>query len=377
MPAKQIYSVVNKIAQNISWSGNQVIDVSSFVAFTQDTLSDPMLKESVYDEMFDILNKTIFAVDVAKESDNRGIIVDQFTYGSILRKISFLNQSAETASEWDIEHPENPYTLQRKEGIIVKYFENYIPAFCYKDVVYETQLEEAFASPESLAGFVSGLYQRMYNAYSVAKQGLSDAAIGALVAKVYEDATAATPSANASRQVRHLLTEYNTAFGTSLTDTTSRMNSNYLEFVRKAMLIDKENLDEFTASYNDGTVERRTSDADYKLDISVAFATAYDKFWGDTYHEGYVQLPKFTKVRNWGMQAYPETIKVSLDGETTTTVAKIIGVAYDKDAVIATLERERFVALPDTWNMRRNIKLEAERRYCADISENVIIYLND
>ena len=74
----------------------------------------------------------------------------------------------------------------------------------------------------------------------------------------------------------------------------------------------------------------------------------------------------------------PETVKVKLasDGD-TITINKIIAFAYDRDAVVATMDRSRFVSIYDQWNDRNVFKLTANRRYIADPSENAIIYLND
>lgn len=379
MPAAQIYSVVNDIANNISYTGNKVVDISSFIAFGQDVLSNPLLTESVYSKLIDRIGKTVIAIDEA-EDEGRGIVVNAFEYGSILQKLSFQLQSAEASSEWDPANPENPYLETAKDGIIQKFFEQYIPAFSYKDVSHTDQLKEAFTSPQALQGFLDALYTRMYNAYKLAKQGLSDAAIGGIMAAIYEEATAATPGVNASRRVRHLLTEYNTDINTSGTDLTaadSLQNEDYLDWVRKQIIIDQKNISKMNKLYNDGSVERRTTDADLKLDLSVALTASYAKYYGDTFNDGYVQLPKHNEIVHWGIATSPQEVKVSLDGETTTDIKNILGFMYDKDAVVATLDKVRFVSFPDSWNNRVAMKLTAERRYIADPSENGIIYLND
>ena len=293
----------------------------------------------------------------------------------------FLFTSAESSSEWDVAHPENPYEEVRKEGIVQKFFEQYIPTFSYKDVAYDTQLREAFKSPEALAGFIDALYTRMRNAYKIAKLGLSDAAIGALMGAVMADCAPTsgghTQNVNASRRVRYLLGEYNTLFSKSLTSATSLADSDYLDWVRKQIIIDKLNLNKMTKLYNDGTVERRTTEADLKLDLSVALTSSYAKYYGDTYNDSYVQLPKHNEVVNWGIATDPQKVKVSIDGTNTTTISNILGVMYDKDAVVATMDRERFVSIYDSWNDRNVFKLTANRRYIVDPSENCVIYLND
>lgn len=377
MGAAQIYGIVNKIAANVSYTGSNVIDTTSFLAFASATLSNPLMTESVYSAMYDLIGKTVIAIDEA-EDDERGIVVDAFEYGSILQKFSFQNQSAETSSEWDIANPENPYEEVRKEGIIQSFFEQYIPTFTWKDVSYTEQLKEAFRGPEALAGFTDALYTRMRNAYKIAKNGLSDAAIGGLMGTIYADSTAQTPGVNAARRVRHLLTEYNAKFDPDLTADTALANSNYLEYVRKAIIIDKLNLNKMNKLYNDGSVERRTTEAELKLDLSVALTASYQKFYGDTYNENYVMLPKHNEIVNWGIATDPQKVKVSLDGgTTTTTIANILGFMYDKDAVVATMDKSRFVSMYDQWNDRNVFKLTANRRYIADPSENAIIYLND
>ena len=379
MPAAQIYSVVNKIAKNISYTGSDVIDLSSFVKFGQDVFSDPMLTEGVYNEMYDLVGRTVIADDEA-EDEGRGIVVDSFEYGSILQKLSFQLQEAETSSEWDIEHPQNPYEVVRKEGVIQKFFEQYIPTFSWVDVAYDTQLREAFRGPETLLGFIDALYKRMRNAYKLAKQGLSDAAIGGIMGAIYADATAGTPGANAARRVRHLLTEYNTDIntGTALTADTAYQNADYLDWIRKQFIIDMKNIGKMNKLYNDGSVERRTTEADLKFDLSVAVTASYAKYWGDTFNESYVKLPKHNEVVNWGIATDPEKIKVKLTSEgDAITISNIIGFMYDKDAVVATMDRDRFVSKYDEWNDRNVFKLTANRRYVADPSENGIIYLND
>ena len=223
MSAVQIYPAVNTIANNIGYTGNTVVDVTTFTAFAQAALTGA--KEGVYNSLYDLIARTMFAIDEAKE-DERQVIVDAFEYGSIMQKISFANQAAESSSEWDIANPEDPYDEVAKTGIVAEYFENTIPTFSWKDVAYDVQLREAFRTPESLAGFIEALFQRMRNAYTMSKNGLSDAAIGALVATL----AAGTTAPNYARRVRKLLTEYNTIYGTSLTSADSLADPGYKEY---------------------------------------------------------------------------------------------------------------------------------------------------
>lgn len=379
MPASQIYPVVNTIAKNLQGSNQTVVDPSGFAVFASNTISGSL--EPVYSTINNLIGRTLIAIDEAEE-DERGIIVDSFEYGSILRKLSYISQDSQSNSDYDIQNPESPYAVQPKSGIVQKFFEQTIPTFSYEDVQYDKQLREGFHDPESLAGFLNGLYTRMYNEYQISKNGLSDAAIGALVAHIVAGST----DGNYSRRVRHLLTEFNTIFGTTYANEDVAMaDPKYLDFIRKVIITDQKNLNKLTHLYNEmgatGSevpIDRRTKIDELNLDISLKVATSYQKFWGDTFNEQYVQFPKHNEIVNWGIATAPETVKVTLDaGQTTTTVNKIIGVMYDKDAVVATMDRSRFVNIYDQWNDRNVFKLAADRRYIVDPTENAIIYLND
>lgn len=379
MPASQIYPVVNTIIKNLKGSDQTVIDPSSFAVFASNTINGSL--EPVYSTIYNVIGRTVIAIDEAEE-DERGIIVDSFDYGSIKRKLSYIAQDAQKNSDYDPHHPESPYAVTPKGGIVQKFFEQTIPTFSWEDVQEDEPLREAFHDPESLAGFLDGLYTRMYNEYKISKLGLSDAAIGALVAHVVADAN----DVNFSRRVRHVLTEFNTLYGTEYKNEDIAMSDpKYLDFIRRVIEIDQKNLNKLTHLYNEigasGSevpIDRRTKVEEMNLDISLKVTSAYQKFWGDTFNDKYVQLPKHNEIVNWGSATAPETVKITLDaGQTTTTVNKILGVMYDRDSVVATMDKSRFVNIYDQWNNRNVFKLAAERRFTVDPTENTIIYLND
>ena len=379
MPATQIYSIVNTIANNLQYTGTSVVDASSFAAFASSVLSGSL--EPVYNELYNLIGRTIIAVDEA-EDDERGIIVDAFDYGSILQKLSYISQSSQNNSDYDIQNPENPYAVLGKGGIVQRFFEQTIPTFCYEDASYDKQIREAFHNPQTLAGFIDGLYTRMYNEYKVAKLGLSDAAIGALIAYVYSDSS----DLNYSRRVRSLLTEFTGTYTqfSGLTADDALITPEYLEYVRKQIIIDRKNLNKLTHLYNtigasgsEVPIDRRTKEDECKLDLSLSLTTCFAKYYGDTYNENYVQFPRHNEIVNWGLATSPNEIDISLDGgQTTIQVQDILGVMYDKDAVVATMDRTRFVNKYDEWNDRNVFKLTADRRYVVDPTENAIIYLN-
>lgn len=154
--------------------------------------------------------------------------------------------------------------------------------------------------------------------------------------------------------------------------------------MRKQIIIDQKNLNRLTHLYNtigasgsEVPIDRRTKIDELNLDISLNVAACYEKYWSDRFNTEYVQFPKHNEIVNWGVATAPDEVVISLDGgQTTVTVDDIIGVMYDKDAVVATMDKTRFVSIYDQWNDRNVFKLTAERRYVVDPTENAIIYLN-
>ena len=102
MAAAQIYNMVNTIANNLQYTGSSVVDVRSFTAFANTVLGGSL--DDVYSELYDLIGKTMIAIDEA-EDEERGIVVSAFEYGSILQKLNFQTQQAQTASEYDIPNP--------------------------------------------------------------------------------------------------------------------------------------------------------------------------------------------------------------------------------------------------------------------------------
>ena len=97
MPQAQIYSMVNTIANNINYTGSTVVDTSSFVAFGQAVLSDPALTESVYNKMYDLIGRTLIAIDEAEDEELEKLISEASSAGSSAEDIGSETEGEEAA----------------------------------------------------------------------------------------------------------------------------------------------------------------------------------------------------------------------------------------------------------------------------------------
>lgn len=371
MEIKQIYALCNSIKSNSTGTGTNVVDVSTFVDYGNEVLSSEANKEYWFNTLCDRIGRTLIAIR-AYSGSNSDIMVSEFEFGNVLQKISYALQDAQANSDY-VTQGENPYTLTAKGGVVQNLFVQNLPTYAFEDVIPNSQINNAFTSPQALGAFINGLYQRMYNAMEVSKEGLNIYAKNALFAKVYTNQT------NAAYRVRKVLSEYNLLTDQELTADEAKTDKDFLYWLRRELKNARIRLTRMNTIYNQGTVERFTPLDKLHFDLSLDWASAYEQFYSNIYNEEFVTLPNYKERVDWGQLTNPERIAVTgLSGEESeqpTVINNVIGMMYDEDAVVTTFANERTVTIADQWNNRTPIKQTADRRYIVDISENAIVWV--
>lgn len=368
MKVNQVYSVINNIAKNMKLGTSEVVDYTTFVSFGNDVLNSTNNKEVFYQSLLDRIGKTIIAIR-EYTADTRHTIVDEFTFGNILQKISYKYQDAESNSSWE-KTPSNPYTWKSKNDVVQNLFAQALPTFCFTDVIYDKQLESAFISPVNMSAFINGLYIRMRNSYEISKEGMVNATINGLIDKVHGETTAEPPIN--TRRCRNLLAEYNATHEPITSVVLALENKNFLEFCCVEMGIIPSFIKKPTLRYNNGTVERHTSNENLIVEIATEFNKKYDVYLkSNTFHDTLVNLPNYSDIPYWNNPENPMTVYDNLGN---VSLENVICIMRDVDACACTLEREKFVSKYDEINERTYIKLSADRRFIADTSENVVVF---
>lgn len=372
MKIEQIYSTVNSLANNMTKGQHNVVDYTSFVNFGEYVLSQTDNKEKWYGLLVDRIGKTIFAIDLY-EPQNRNVLVDSFTFGSILQKISYSLKDSESNSSWGT--PLNPYTITQKDGIKQKFFNQKLPTFAYTDVIPDYQLESAFLSASAMGGFINGLYTRMRNSLALSIETMNSTAINAFAHKIALETMSNAKPINRMRY-RNLLGEYNTKHASNkLTTVNDALNSSeFLEFCCIEMGLAIPKLSKLTAMYNDGTVERFTNENDLVVEMHNKFTEHFNvKLKSNVYHDSLVKLPNYTDVPYWTNE-YDDMNITLVNDDDEYAIKNCICIMRDKDAVVSTLEREKETAFNDVINDRTVIKMSCDRRYIVDTSENGIVF---
>lgn len=372
MKINQIYTTINEIANNMQYTGNTVVDTTTFADFGKHVLSSDVNRETFYNMLVDRIGKTAFAIREYK-SQGLDIRVDAFTFGAIYQKIRFGHKESEDSSSWN-NSGDNPYTVVSNTKLIQNLYDGRLGTFSYVDIIYDHQLESAFASPVQMGSFFNSLYTNIYNELESSSYGLELYTLNSLIGALYSNFET-TP-----KRCRKVLTEYNALFTKELTPENALTDKAFLDWLQKEFKKAKDNMKQLTRNYNDGSVNTHTDENNLSFYILNDVAYSYDTYYSEKFGAEFVKLPRYKALVNFGLASNPDVVKVSIDINNTgvstpVTVNNVIGVMCDKDACICTLDREREISMYDKWNARTPIKVEADRRYMIDLSENAILWV--
>ena len=221
MSKEQAYQLINLLhTQATGQVAIQPTDYSSFVSVAQATLQAGY--EPTLQAISQVLQRTIVAVRPYSEKF-KGLQMTAETWGGILRKINFADREAiedpthETVEGQSIDQ----YVVRKPKILETRYVGSDVYLGSY--TIYREQLKVAFENESNFGAFMSGLMTHFLNERT---QWLENLKRGILANAI------AGKNAIGGSSVIHLLTEYNTLTGLSLTATTVMQPANYKPFMQ-------------------------------------------------------------------------------------------------------------------------------------------------
>lgn len=221
---------------------------------------------------------------------------------------------------------------------------NFYGSLVYEQVytIFQDQFDVAFSSPEEFVRFNSmNLTERMNDraSYEEAKARLLQANfIGALL-----------DEANTDRVV-HLLTEYNTATGLSLTSTTVMQAGNFEAFIRwmyariktiVGLMRHRSNM--FQTVLTGTNILRHTDAANVRVALYTPFMEMINSMvLSNLYHADMMRLPTYEAIDFWQSIKTPQAIKIephytgangSPKNGSAVDNSTVIGLIHDRDAI--------------------------------------------
>ena len=377
MTVNSIYSLVNDL-RDMGVGGNslKVIDSSTFMSFGNNVLSSSTDKDLFYNKLIDRIGYTYIKSKAIKSKLFNFLEITPVDFGAYLQKIQV--SKIARAEEQTRYRYVDPYTVKTTDDtdFTQKLFKAR-SSFNLNKLYWDAQLNTAFTNESAFASFVNLVTTDLLNGVELSKDELARSEIATMIASIVDTGHAT--------QVRHLLTEYNTLAGTTLTSATARRDLEFLKYMCSEMALVESRIRDVSTLYNEEGDERWSEETETKFIIHSEIASHIDSYLqADTFHEEYLAKPNLTfKInyfQNQGNGSFDDTSKISitLDGGTTTTnVNNIIGVLYEKDKVGVMFDKFRMDSIYNPASECTNTFAKYDLGGYVDKSENGVVFALD
>ena len=373
-------------------------DTGSFVSVAQILLRAD--RDIVMNTISSMVGRTLFAIR-GQQDTLPDLTFDSFRWGNVMRKLSIADDdwqddpayawpnaydASQTPPSGDGQSTD-PWTI-KKPNILQT---NFYGASVYFDemTIYEDQIETAFSGPEQLGRFLSlimtNLSNRLNRSNMGLKRGLLANAIGALNQE------------NQSGRVIHLLAEYNTLTGLSLTYQDVFQEANFGAFIKwaysriaeAAALFAEPSLKYQTVITGKPIVRNTPLDMLQVYLFNPMLQQVSARVLANTYHENFLTYSNVKAIPYWQSinDNARDHVKVTpmftdtsgaLATATEQDVEHVMGLLFDPDAMGMTILDRRVLSTPlNTKGLYRNLHVHAKQRVFMDNTEKMALLLLD
>lgn len=390
MSFEQAATILTSLAQQATGEANLVVtDLSSYISVGQKAL------RTGYDPLnigiSQMVGETIFAhrpYSGALSSLDR----DAVEWGAVTRKISPIKQPVMESGVYNLTdgaHNPDMYDVRKPK----LYQTNFYGFDVWSDCVSITrqQLKNAVQNPADMGRLLDLILGTKADEMELARTAFRRATISNMIGAIN--------ALNNSAQVRHLLTEYNTATGLSLTDETVKQAENYPNFIRwaysqiaKASDLLTEPNSKYHLNPTEGIILRHTSKENQRLYIySGALHEVDAQVLAVTFNADKVssKLPAITeRVNFFQSMNTPDAIIVNpayigADGAVVASpaaqnVTNIFALLVDRDAMGVNFYDSSVDVTPyEAAGKYYNYWYHDSHRYYNDVTENAVLFLLD
>lgn len=402
MSFEQVSTVLNAINQQATGATSiAATDTASFIAQAQAVLKTGY--DPVCAAISQVLSRTIFSIR-PYSSKFRGLMVSAQRYGNHVRKINWGDKPLVDDDRIQIvdgvpvpqQIPNVPNVLQTNF-----YGES---VFQHSYTLFKDQLDVAFSGPDEFQRFIAGTVQ---NANDVLEQSRENLARMLLANYIGAKVTAVSASLETADSVVHLLTEYNTQSGQTLTATTVYQPANFVPFMRwvySRIAAISARMTERSYIYHTNVTAWGTSPGVDKsitrhtpVNMQRVYLYAPARFQieaqvlSDTFHDNYLRFADNETVNFWQSIETPDQVTVrpswlAADGTVATLagtdpdveVAPIFGLIIDEETLGWTPVNQWQTPAP--FNARAGfttVWMHETQRHWTDMTENGCILLLD
>lgn len=374
---QQVYSIVNDVAKEAF--GVDAVKTgtaleTSFVDIGATALSSETNIDAWYKTLIDRIGRTVMAIRAYEVNDD--IHHEPFEFGAVLQKLSVKLPTATTNTTWNGQKVKHSDPFQKSEMEIIQTLFSKIATWEVDGTIPDVQLQTAFTSAEAMGAFIDGILMAMQNSMNADYENMSNLCKANFIAL-----------ASAGERQIHLLTEYQTASGSStiLTPSAAMMDLDFLKYFSMRLKLMSDRMERMSVTFNNGTVQRHTPKEVQVINVLSEFSNAFDTYLqSDTYHQEITALPYYRSIPYWQGSgktwSFDDTATVNITQETGGTpivVPNVIAAIFDRDALGVTIDKRRTKSIYNPKDEYTNYFMKCEIGYYNDMSENGIIFTLD
>lgn len=341
MKIEQIATLVNNSLKEVLGETDLIAEDLTNVVDVGTTLFNSNSVDNFVKKLVDQVGK-IIVVDRKYTGQAPKVLMDAWEYGAVLEKISFeFPVVAQDNKSWEltdgVEYSQDVFTAPKAE---VKFYSNRI-TFEIPMSIAEMQVKSAFQSATQLNAFISGIFSTIENTLTLE--------FDKLIMQVIANATALTlhdeyPEENYTEKsgvkAINLLKLYNDKFSKTLAVKDCIYDSDFLRFAVAQMNLQVDKMKAYTKLYNIGKKSRFTpTDLLHVVVLSEFQKNIPQYLLSDTYHDGYLSLPKYETVPYWQGTGTDfsfdkvSSIHTNFDSDDEVTASGILAVMFDHDCL--------------------------------------------
>ena len=318
----------------------------------------------------------------------QGLEADSIRWGNHVRKINYGDRAWQNSGRLPIV---NGVAVDDQKPIL----DNVLQTNFYGQNDYEiqytlfsNQIDTAFKGPEEFAQFIAGKLQNISDQREQKHEALARATLCNLIAGII--------TINNSKQIIHLLTEYNALTGSSFTATTIMQPANYPAFIKwvysrvasvAALMTERSTV--LHQNVSGHVISRHTP-----YPFQRVFLYAPDRYGiearviADVFHDNYLKMAVTETVNYWQSIDSPDTVNtkpvyMKTDGTLDSPAnavnqSKVFGLIMDQEAAGYTICNERTTqAAYNGEGEYQNFWMKFTDRYWNDFTENAVLLLLD
>lgn len=385
MTFNQLATVLNSITRQATGI-NTITPTNTAEFISVGTTALNVGTEAIFNALTNVIGRTIFA-NRPYNRKFQGIEATQQRWGYITRKISISDRGFEDDNSYVLTEGGtcDPWKIKKASLVEEKFYGTNV----FQDFITipTVQLRSAFTNPSDFAALLDLLTSNMQDRMEQATENGARAAIANMIGGVLAGGT--------TEQEVHLLTEYNTETGLSLTATTVMQPDNFAPFMRWAyarIAVVSDRMAERSTLYHTSLtnkpIMRHTPAEDQRLLMySPALRKMDATVLSTTFNDNYLKQPYTEAVSFWQAIENPDQISVTpaylaANGSITTgeatTQANIFAFLCDRDAVGVTLFDESVLASPlNPACQYYNVFYHRNTRWWNSFTENAVVFLLD